>query len=271
MEDHVERYYGKDTLHPAIPALGTSKQSSARPGLQAHRHHTYEVVLLEKGHLDWFIEKQEYALSPDSIFLTHPEETHGSHSGIIQPSIFSWIQIAPEFLPSKLQSIISLPKWKHRVLDPNLRSLIHHMLHEIREPTPSSKAMMEGLLIQFVITLSRCGNQILPQVHSHEVHKVIQSVKSRPTHPWCNEELENISGLHHTQLNERFHQEVGQTARSFALRIRLQEAQRLLRETSLSITCLAYQLGFSNSQHLSSTFRKHYGITPTECRNEKGF
>ena len=50
------------------------------------------------------------------------------------------------------------------------------------------------------------------------------------------------------------------------MRLRLHEAVRKLRNSSASVTAIAGELGFSNSQHLAASFRKYFGLTPTAYR-----
>ena len=43
-------------------------------------------------------------------------------------------------------------------------------------------------------------------------------------------------------------------------------AKTMLKTPSLPLTQIAYDLGFSSSQHFSSAFRKQVGITPSRYR-----
>ena len=51
--------------------------------------------------------------------------------------------------------------------------------------------------------------------------------------------------------------------------VRLQNAKRLLRSTGMSITEIAYAVGFSDSNYFSSVFKKHTGMTPGEYRSKQ--
>lgn len=48
---------------------------------------------------------------------------------------------------------------------------------------------------------------------------------------------------------------------------RITEAKELLAHSNKSISTIAYDLGFANSNQLSTFFRQHEGISPRDFRN----
>ncbi|MBP5169392.1 MAG: helix-turn-helix domain-containing protein [Oscillospiraceae bacterium] len=60
----------------------------------------------------------------------------------------------------------------------------------------------------------------------------------------------------------------GQTFIQLLTNIRLENAKQLLRDTTLSVTDIAMQVGYESSEHFIRTFRKHIGSTPSEYRHQ---
>jgi len=58
----------------------------------------------------------------------------------------------------------------------------------------------------------------------------------------------------------------GRTAVTYIKLIRLIEAHKLLKETNLSISNIAYEVGFKAPSHFSTSYKKEYGCTPTQMR-----
>ncbi|MBQ8605765.1 MAG: helix-turn-helix transcriptional regulator, partial [Clostridia bacterium] len=52
-------------------------------------------------------------------------------------------------------------------------------------------------------------------------------------------------------------------------RMKVEEAERLLRETELSVAQVAQELGFSDSKYFNTIFKKQTGITPAVYRKEQ--
>jgi transcriptional regulator GlxA family with amidase domain len=73
-------------------------------------------------------------------------------------------------------------------------------------------------------------------------------------------------GLSPRQMERLSKAVLGQPPSQFYLRLRLERAQGLLRQTSLSVLEVALASGFVSATHFSRCFRRHYGRTPREDR-----
>jgi len=69
-----------------------------------------------------------------------------------------------------------------------------------------------------------------------------------------------------SQLHRKLSALTGMPANRFIRHIRLQEAARLLRSTSLNVAEVAYDTGFRDPDYFGRAFRKMYGVAPTEYR-----
>ena len=58
----------------------------------------------------------------------------------------------------------------------------------------------------------------------------------------------------------------GTTWRALLTEFRVKRAQILMRETDLTITSIATQVGFTHSSHLAKAHRRVHGMTPSEYR-----
>jgi AraC-like DNA-binding protein len=76
-------------------------------------------------------------------------------------------------------------------------------------------------------------------------------------------------GLSYRQLSRYFLQTHGVSPKQYQLHARLREAERLLRNTKHSVTEIAFELGYSSSQHFATHFTAHAKCSPTEFRKRK--
>ena len=44
----------------------------------------------------------------------------------------------------------------------------------------------------------------------------------------------------------------------------------LLRETDLTVECVAAEVGYENVEHFNRLFKKNYGLTPVQYRKQEG-
>lgn len=75
-------------------------------------------------------------------------------------------------------------------------------------------------------------------------------------------------GMSVPYLSRSFKEEIGVTFVKYLIGVRMDMAARLLRETSVQTTEAAYRVGFSDYVHFSKTFKKHFGLTPSEFRKQ---
>jgi DNA-binding response OmpR family regulator len=71
-----------------------------------------------------------------------------------------------------------------------------------------------------------------------------------------------------TQLHNKLKALTGHSATSFLRALRLQRAQTLLRTTALTVSEVAYEVGFNDPNYFSRCYRETYGLPPTEERGE---
>ena len=60
----------------------------------------------------------------------------------------------------------------------------------------------------------------------------------------------------------------GKSYRSVRLHMRMQIAEKLVRETNESIESISQKLGYSRREKLDGPFRRHFGLTPAQYRKK---
>lgn len=79
-------------------------------------------------------------------------------------------------------------------------------------------------------------------------------------------ELARHIGLNEAKLMHDFKQLFGQTIFDFTQNLRMDEAKRLLENTELSITEIAFEVGYEYSSNFTTAFKRRFGITPSAAR-----
>ena len=69
-------------------------------------------------------------------------------------------------------------------------------------------------------------------------------------------------------LCKTFKEQTGESIMSYFNRLKIAEAERLLRETDKSISAVAASLGFSDAKYFGALFKSHTGSSPTEFREK---
>jgi len=130
-----------------------------------------------------------------------------------------------------------------------------------------------GIAEQFIYERIRQSDdeQRIPLRHSEgrQSEKLLVAAELMDTNirePISQEELASYVGLSRRQLQRLFQRYLSCTPSSYYLKIRLQRARQLLRQTSHSIVEISVSTGFISSSHFSKAYREMYGHSPSAER-----
>lgn len=79
-------------------------------------------------------------------------------------------------------------------------------------------------------------------------------------------QLSRAMGLSRVQIHRKLKALLDISITQFIRNIRLNEARRLLKETELTVSEIAYQVGFKDASHFSRVFNEHFGERPSVTR-----
>ncbi|MDD2730297.1 response regulator [Malikia sp.] len=82
--------------------------------------------------------------------------------------------------------------------------------------------------------------------------------------------LAKAVGTNARRLNEAFRSCAGATVFEYLREARMEQARKLLRETSLAVQVIACDLGYDNPANFSTAFRARFGLSPRDYRKAPG-
>jgi len=83
------------------------------------------------------------------------------------------------------------------------------------------------------------------------------------------QDVARAAAVSRSQLDRRFKKLLGRTIHDEIRRIRIEQARRLLAETSLPLKQVALRCGFRTVQHLTELFHQFVGTTPAIYRRDR--
>ncbi len=96
------------------------------------------------------------------------------------------------------------------------------------------------------------------------VRKLISFLEKHNTSPISSEEIASYMRLSYKYLCTIFKQKTGLSINQYHTRLRINEATRLLRETSLNVSEVSYAVGYHDPLYFSGVFKKAVGKPPVE-------
>lgn len=152
-----------------------------------------------------------------------------------------------------------------------ITGMIQTLQHETKTQAPGYRVMAQGLFMQLTVFLSRCYSE-QPPAESHDLLRLGDTIAYMET---CFADKITLEGLaKKTHLSTRHFQRIFQecTGRSpidYLLHVRIQKAMELLRRKERTITEIAFDCGFTDSNYFTRQFRKTTGNSPSEYREKQ--
>ena len=91
----------------------------------------------------------------------------------------------------------------------------------------------------------------------------LQIMQNNVEDPLSSDDIAVVTGLSSRQLERLFAKHLGQSPKRYYLRLRLERARELLRQTQMSITEISVACGFRSPSHFSKSYRREFGTNPS--------
>jgi AraC-like DNA-binding protein/mannose-6-phosphate isomerase-like protein (cupin superfamily) len=239
--------------------------------IEPHEHPVWEIYLQQHGTTHWVADDQRYVLRPGHLFAVPAGVTHhlagrsGNHH-----FYFAAIDLEPVV---RRQPALATP-WPKTVVHQEAGELTHAFAQLVRELTTRYEYAETGLALavdHLVLAVSRSlAPAAVPQLAMHPAVRTVKRLLDQEFHErWTLRQLADRVGLAPAYLAELFVGELGQPPHRYLNERRIDRARQLLETSDVTITALAFTLGFSSSQHFARVFRQLTDTTPTAFRSSR--
>ncbi|WP_257280229.1 MULTISPECIES: helix-turn-helix domain-containing protein [unclassified Endozoicomonas] len=99
-----------------------------------------------------------------------------------------------------------------------------------------------------------------------QIEEATQLMASNIEEPLGTDELASLVGISRRQLERLFRKYLGTVPSRYYLKLRLEHARKLLRESDRSVLEVGIACGFCNASHFSTAYKNHFDLTPREER-----
>jgi AraC-like DNA-binding protein/mannose-6-phosphate isomerase-like protein (cupin superfamily) len=248
------------------------------PGSQeeGHQHRYWEVGYVAEGTSELYVTGgRGFQLSAGSFWSVTAGTEH-------------WLRQGTEARHRRLCLGLHFPAIVARHSEWNLRGLLREVvvLHEVYQfeqlfarivteaATPSHyqaaalRLGVDALLLE-IVRAGTDGDRRAANVVVHPaVSRALNRLQTRFRENWSLERLASESGMSRSRLAQLFCRQVGSSIHKVLNKVRVEHAQTLLKDSSLSISEIAEDCGFATSQHFARIFRQQSGSTAAEYRRD---
>ena len=152
-----------------------------------------------------------------------------------------------------------------------IKVILSEMRRESENRIPGYRCCQMGYFMALLGNLCRLYTENLDSIHepSLNIGRIISYLNSNYQKNISLPEVLQKAGMSKSTFMRNFKQATGSTPIDYLIRIRIAKASCLLQESGLSISEIAYQVGFADSNYFSRSFREITGMTPRAFRQKE--
>jgi AraC-like DNA-binding protein len=241
-----------------------------------HVHDYYAIGVIESGVQTFSYRKAQHFTPPHGMFLLNPDEPHDGGSAtaagftyrVIYPDAALMQQIAAEIAGHHRE----IPFFSESVIDDPALDHAFRRLHVALEGESSALEQESRLLMVLAGLITRyADSRFQTRVLGRERREIARARSYLDEHYEQDvtlDELGQVAALSPYYLVRVFHREVGLPPHAYLASVRIRRAQDLLAAGS-PIAEVAYATGFSSQSHLTNTFKRFIGVTPSQYAHQR--
>ena len=156
---------------------------------------------------------------------------------------------------------------------PMARTLVEAMIQELQQAEPGYYSSINQLACLLFVQVVRqqirsglTGDGLLSAMFDPQVGRALRVIHSEPEQRWTLVSLAQQANMGRSSFAKRFLELVGMPAMQYLTHWRMQEAQRWLLESSLSLWEIAERCGYESEAAFRKAFKKTVGQTPGQIR-----
>lgn len=254
-----------------------------------HSHQFSEIVIITSGRGIHVTGKESYPLSAGDVFVIGGSRQHDYHSTerlclvnvLFQPDKLDLRHYDLPTLPGYHALFVLEPAWRRRHqfksrlrLPPHelavLMSLVDKLEAELSARKKGFGFVAAAWFMQIVGHLSRCFAQT-KNSDARAVLRIGQAISHLESNYREHVDLDQLAGI--ARMSKRnftrnFQSAMGTSPISHLLQLRVNQAAEKLRNSNQSVTEIAFQVGFEDSNYFARQFKKLQGVSPRQYRKQ---
>jgi AraC-like DNA-binding protein len=247
-----------------------------------HKNPFYQILYIEEGELEWYIDGRFYHLFPGDAIIISPNEIQSSLKGnfpvgchyLVQLKMNQWhpdCGLSEEQL-SYMNMLLTEFSPKVIQVGSKGQTVFEHLLDTASFDGEHRAIQMQSGFLMLCSLLQEAIQRSVQESKTSlaDAHEIIQRTESyindHLTSPIKVSDLATQSGLSSAHFRRKFKAISGLSPLEYLNHIKWRAARQRLIETDDSITDIAMDLQFSSSQHFSTSFRKNFSCSPRAYR-----
>jgi AraC-like DNA-binding protein len=247
-----------------------------RGRVSPHLHRHWELYYQAEGITDHYaMGYVKFVLKPGSICWVGPNINHWHEHSSKDPVHaltvgFDLAAVAaryPEWdVFAHFSPIFAIDDAHH--LERSMARVLEEATVALNHQSAALRLALDMLVLDVMRTLSYPVGARSSAARHPAVLRAIRLLESRFREPWTLNDIAAHAGISRAHLAELFRQDTGIPLHKFLTKVRVSQAEKLLRNSELPTESIALECGFATSQHFSRAFKLYTGLSPNRFRRK---
>lgn len=244
-----------------------------------HVHDRYELYYLVAGMRYYFVGSRMYEVHAGDFVVIDRNLVHKTTAVLGQPHERFLAEISPQVLENLSQKAEGMPfaDWfsahsgvmRLRAEDrQTAEQLLRELEQEVHNGANGVALRLVFTRLLLLLTRAICVSASPEDARYRKIEQIAAFLSEQYRQPIVLDDLCARFYVSKYYLCRCFKEATGVTINEYLNHCRLRAAERLLRETSLRITDVMEESGFSTMTHFEQSFRRRTGLTPTAWRRK---
>lgn len=251
-----------------------------------HVHSFFEICYAFSGKGEFRICGEAHEVKAGDVFVAKPDEPHEIISSKKDPlGIYFWSytlvspakrQMGPNDIDTLLRAFLEASERLEHDMT-RIERTLELLTEEVAKREAGYPQVIQGLVTKLLLDTARAVTnvhvpslQTLRSSSDAAVDLMARYLQDNYDRPLSIRDVVSQVRLSERHARRLFLEATGKSIKQYLTSLRLDVAKQRLLSEEVSVSEIAFAVGFSDVRHFSTTFRQSVGVTPSEFREKGG-
>lgn len=228
----------------------------------------YYLMLMLDGELNFANAKKLLTCKKGSLILFEPHMAYRYAHSESKSVNYLWVHFTGSYVKETLKEcgISAFPAIEHIAIDDRLIMRYQNLFDAFTTFEKLRERELSVLFDRLLLSLAKRIHKIDESSHVR-LSKSLSYIATNYNNKIMVPELAAIEGMSVSRYNDVFKDSIGSSPVDYITKFRITCAAEYLIGTDMSVSEIAYAVGYSSFHYFSKMFKAYTGVSPTEFRN----